>query len=111
MNKKLYQPSNGSEGEGFMSGWCGQCARDALMNGTKHINECDYDDFCPIANAALVFDRDDENYPQEWTYDKDGKPCCTAFVHMEDPPVTPRIVTGKPEQRLRLDKSHRNHTH
>lgn len=25
-------------------------------------------------------DIDDPNYPEEWTYDKEGKPMCTRFI-------------------------------
>ena len=30
--------------------------------------------------GTLVFDLDDDEYPDEWTYDADGNPTCTAFV-------------------------------
>ncbi len=63
-----YRPANGAEGGFFMEGWCEKCAKDNLgLNG------------CVIIAAAMCFEKNDERYPKEWVYDKDGDPCCTAF--------------------------------
>lgn len=68
-----YQPSNGTEGEGFMGVFCEQCERDREFRD-------DTGPGCILAARALAFDVDDDLYPAEWTYDAEGKPTCTAFV-------------------------------
>ena len=84
---KPYRPSSGTEGCAFDDVWCSQCARDAKFRETD-----DGEDGCKILADTLCFDIKDENYPKEWVYGHDGRPCCTAFT--TDP--------GKP---LRCDKT------
>ncbi len=67
-NKHLYQPANGTEGLIFIEKWCDHCTKDAV---------------CEILPRTMLYDRDDDEYPEEWTYDKDGKPQCTAFEKEE----------------------------
>ena len=94
-----YRPCNGSEGEFFMSMWCEECARDKEMNGTvfREGRESGDDDWCEILGRSF---RSDEPLP-EWTYGKDGQPCCTSFVLVGQPVVqrcehTPDMF-GSPE--------------
>lgn len=57
-----YRPSNATEGDGFISHWCGSCQRTGV---------------CPIVMATMELDVDDEDYPAEWVRGDNG-PCCTA---------------------------------
>ena len=90
-----YRPSNGTEGECFHGAWCNNCARDALLNGSKELEECDDGDLCEIVARAMTHSEDDPNYPEEWTYDESGNPCCTAFVPIGEPLPTGRCVKTK----------------
>ena len=71
MSKK-YRPANGSEGMRFMARFCDRCAK-------EEYDERHPEKGCRILAATMAFDVDDEEYPDEWTYDQDGKPTCTAF--------------------------------
>lgn len=67
-----YRPSNGCEGDWFMSQFCEQCAIANLDD--------DADDLpCSILGRALGYSIDDPEYPKEWVQDEHGKRC-TAFV-------------------------------
>lgn len=78
-----YQPSSGTVGASFIAGWCGECARD-------NIDELDYNDRCDIVGRTMAFNVSDPEYPAEWIYDQDGRPCCTAFIPVGDPVPEPR---------------------
>jgi hypothetical protein len=82
---KKYQPSNGTEGEIFISSWCGECARDKSAREGVDITECDDNEVCRIIGNTFAYRVDDPEYPIEWQYDKDGQPCCTAFVPAGQP--------------------------
>lgn len=75
-----YQPSNGTEGECFFDAWCRQCARDRSMREGDNVDDCDDGEVCKIIGDTMAFSPEDEEYPKEWQYGKDGQPCCTAFV-------------------------------
>lgn len=66
---KLYRPSNGTEGECFMSQFCENCTKD----------DADNDMFCDIIAYTMACDVDDPEYPKEWIYLSNGRPTCTAF--------------------------------
>lgn len=66
-----YRPSNGTEGHGFMSRFCEQCTRDDGGIGVT---------VCEIIGDTMAYEVDEPDYPSAWTYDKDGRPCCTEFV-------------------------------
>jgi len=70
---KKYQPSNGTEGEYFFAAWCIKCAK------------FDFDEGCEIHGKTTIYSPDDEEYPQEWQYGKDGQPECTAFATKQPP--------------------------
>lgn len=82
---KLYQPSNGTEGELFIEQWCGTCARDKPSSEGKPFDECDDDELCSILNDTLFYSVIDSEYPSEWIYDENDKPCCTAWIRHDDP--------------------------
>ena len=81
---RLYRPSNGTEGHCFMGEWCANCARDKAMNGEKDFDDCREDELCQIIADSFAFDVDDERYPKQWVYGKDG-PECTAFIEQGKP--------------------------
>lgn len=70
-----YRPSNGTEGEMFYADWCGKCQGDAA-----HREDPESNTGCDILLRSYAFDAHDPEYPEEWTYDDNGSPCCTAFV-------------------------------
>jgi hypothetical protein len=69
--EKLYRPSNGSEGEGFMDDFCNQCIHD--NPDPESSNKCE------ILTATMCFYPSDKEYPMEWIKTADG-PKCTKFV-------------------------------
>jgi hypothetical protein len=73
MSKKRYRPANGSEGEWFKAQYCHRCTRDNFYPTE------DPKKGCKILLKTLIYDKDDEEYPEEWIYDENGKPTCTAF--------------------------------
>lgn len=63
-----YYPSNGTEGEGFISIWCENCKRDpASRNGNAKT-------LCNILLNSLI-----GKPPKQWIY-QNGKPTCTSFA-------------------------------
>lgn len=75
-----YQPSNGTEGLYFFEAWCMRCARDKSMSEGKDYDLCTEDETCSIIANTMAYKPEDDEYPKEWQYDKDGQPCCMAFV-------------------------------
>lgn len=69
---RLYEPSNGTEGEWFDSHYCAKCSRDLLGRKLG-------DGGCKILLRALTKDVSDPEYPREWTYNDADFPTCTAF--------------------------------
>lgn len=70
----LYEPSNGTEGEMFMTKFCYQC-KNELFTHTN--NESHYK--CDILTRALVWTKKEPDYPTEWVI-VNNQPTCTAFV-------------------------------
>ena len=64
-----YRPPNGTEGDMFMDKFCFQCQHDDI----------EANKLCEIIARTMVFDVDEEEYPDEWQYDKDGNPVCINF--------------------------------
>jgi hypothetical protein len=85
-----YQPSNGTEGECFISVWCGECARDKSLREGAPFEECDDNERCDIVTKTMVYDVKDSEYPHEWQYGPDGQPRCTAFVEAGTPIPPPK---------------------
>jgi hypothetical protein len=82
-----YEPSNGTEGMCFHEGWCCNCERDKVMNGTATQEDADRDPslYCEILNQSFC-----DGGAKEWQFDKNGDPCCTAFVPMGETVPPPR---------------------
>ncbi len=70
-----YGPSNGSEGEMFMSRHCAECKYDAKYQRTQ-----DGKDGCKIIVNTHAYDVGDPKYPKQWIYGQDGQPTCTKFA-------------------------------
>lgn len=83
-----YRPSNGTEGEIFMSQWCNRCLRDRARR------EGDAFDGCDIVTRTMAFDIDHPSYPEEWVQDDDGSPACLSFTAEDDDnqPIDPRAA-------------------
>lgn len=84
---KPYRPGSGSEGMAFDDTWCCHCTRDQEFR-----SDPDSADGCPILANTFAYAIDDPNYPKEWVYGHDGRPCCTGFA-------------TDPAQPLRCDKT------
>ena len=76
---KKYRPTSGTEGASFIEYWCSECARDE-------------DESCEILAKTFRVDVEDDEYPQEWTYDEAGQPICTAFVQHGEAIPAPRCT-------------------
>lgn len=68
---KKYRPSNGTEGMIFTDHFCDRC-----MN--QHTDP-DHPKQCMILCRTMVYDVNDKDYPEEWTYDENDRPTCTAW--------------------------------
>lgn len=73
-------PSNGTEGQQFINDWCGNCARDAVCNGSKSA----YDDV-PDSELCGILARSFLGTATEWIEHDDGRCECTAFVQFGKP--------------------------
>ena len=71
---KLYQPSNGSEGMGFMNVFCDRCMFD---DGVSQYGE---EKACTLLLSSLMYGTNDPEYPREWIYNEDGHGTCTKFI-------------------------------
>ncbi len=71
-----FRPSNGTEGDDFISRHCIGCACD------EHTENPFEEDgkTCPILDKTFALKIDDAEYPGQWIYGTDGLPTCTAFV-------------------------------
>lgn len=87
-----YQPSNGTEGMIFMSKFCDHCIH-------QHPDP-DHPSQCQLIMLSMAYNVKHPQYPEEWTYDKEGKPTCTKYKRwdwgrdddgnwIEPPPVYP----------------------
>jgi hypothetical protein len=87
-----YRPSNGTEGDIFMTQWCGRCLHDqAHREG--------HGDACDIATDTMAYSISDPEYPKEWRQDGPSGPRCTNFQpeNVETQPLDPgAVVTPLP---------------
>lgn len=85
-----YRPSNGSEGEWFMSKFCDRCVYD---------RRDDDDGGCNIILRTMIHDVDDAEYPKEWTRNDKGEPVCTKFAKElpVEPKQSPKPLPGQKE--------------
>lgn len=70
-----YQPSNGTEGEWFMSTFCANCIKQPISADAR--NQCD------ILMRTFFYSIGDKEYPKEWIKGSKGK-TCTAFKSREE---------------------------
>ena len=61
-----YRPSNGTEGDCFISEFCAKCKK------FKYSKEIE-DNYCPILDKTMVYGVDSKHYPKWWISDADGK--------------------------------------
>ena len=67
-----YRPPNGTSGEFFCAQFCYRCQ----LFQKSGVSE----DGCKIFFHTLIYDVDEDGYPEEWIQDDDGKnERCTAF--------------------------------
>ena len=71
-----YRIGNGTEGDWFLGRFCFQCVHDAMYRETG-----DGGDGCDILTRAVMHEVGEKKYPEEWTYNWAGRPCCTGFMH------------------------------
>ena len=71
---ELYQPSNHTVGESFMSDFCYKCSKCPAPEA---------DNQCGIMLRTMAFSPDDKEYPNQWRY-VDGKPVCISFKDRDE---------------------------
>lgn len=69
---RKYRPSNGTEGMIFSDHFCDKCLN-------QHPDP-DCKPQCMILMRAFMYELKDKEYPEEWQYDENDIPTCTAFV-------------------------------
>jgi len=67
-DSRPYRPSNGTEGDMFMSQFCYSCVKYTLNKNTG-----DYDCKHDIIQKTQVYEVDSKHYPKWWVEDLDGK--------------------------------------
>lgn len=72
---ELFQPSNGTHGDIFMSEFCYRCSKSPHNPDAKNQ--------CMIVLATMAYDKEDPEYPKQWRY-VNGKPTCTSFKSREE---------------------------
>ena len=76
---KPYQPSNGTEGMGFIEIWCFSCKKD------ENYRKGDYANGCQIVADTFAYNVDDPLYPKEWQYCTEShRSWCTAHEPIQD---------------------------
>jgi hypothetical protein len=82
---KPYRPGSGTEGMAFDERWCNHCTRDEEYRNDP--DNVDPAKGCQILSNTFILEINDPEYPKEWIYGKDGRPCCTAFTTDPAKPV------------------------
>lgn len=88
---ELFRPSNGTEGDIFMSRYCFQCAKFPHDSSAKNQ--------CQIVLATFAYDIEDKEYPNQWRY-VDGKPTCTSFKSREEFNAKRRLKRNKCRKKI-----------
>ncbi len=73
---KLYQPCNGTEGDWFISKWCGTCVKEAVSENAQQ--QCD------IVFLSMSYSIGDAEYPKQWVYSDNDEPMCTAYKNRDE---------------------------
>lgn len=71
---RKYQPSNGTEGMGFIENHCEQCIHEQFLHTQ---NEDDVK--CDILSRTMIFNVNDKEYPKEWIWNSEDCPTCTKW--------------------------------
>ena len=71
---KRYRPSNGTEGCCFIETYCMNCIHEKFSHTYN-----DDDKKCDILSRTMIYEINEKEYPEEWQYDENNRPCCTAF--------------------------------
>lgn len=77
---RKFQPSNHTVGDSFIHDWCGSCVR-GQVNDTEP---------CDILARTMWLKVEDPEYPQEWQYNAQGNPVCTAYTEPVQPTAQAR---------------------
>lgn len=64
-----YRPSNGTEGDLFMSEYCWRCQLET---------------HCTIPGKTALYQIEADDYPAQWQIGSDGQPTCTEFLKRKD---------------------------
>lgn len=75
VEKKIYKPANGTEGEEFFNTFCYKCKNYKVVDEVADIEDCWYGHIF----AAEINEKTDLDYPDEWCYDENDRPTCTDF--------------------------------
>lgn len=75
-NGRKYCPSNGTEGEWFISKFCANCIHERWLHDPEN---CDDSGKCEILSNSMLYNYNEPGYPKEWIYDENDKPSCTSF--------------------------------
>lgn len=81
-----YRPGSGTEGMAFDEVWCDHCTRDRPYRDDPDNLDPGFHG-CQIIADTFAYEITDPNYPKEWVYGRDGRPCCTAFTTDPSKPV------------------------
>lgn len=69
-----FRPSNGTEGMIFMDAFCEHCINEKWCH-----TQNDDDKKCDILSNSMLYDPGEPGYPEEWVYNEEGWPVCTAW--------------------------------
>lgn len=78
MSVKKYQPSNGTEGEIFISSFCSQCKHERFIHSQQ-----DGDKTCDILTRTMCHSVNEPEYPEEWQYNEKGEGYCTKYEYKQ----------------------------
>ena len=78
MSVKKYQPSNGTEGDMFISQYCSQCKHERFIHSQQ-----DGDKTCDILTRTMCHSVNEPEYPEEWQYNEEGKGYCTKYDYKQ----------------------------
>lgn len=72
MKTEKYRPSNGTEGMMFTEHFCDRCINQHPDPDNKKQ--------CMILCRSMCYSVDEPEYPEEWIYDENDRPTCTAWI-------------------------------
>ena len=72
---RKFSPSNATHGDCFMSEFCFKCVK---------YTDPDADNQCDVLLRAMIYNENEDEYPNQWTYDSSGNPTCTVFKDRDE---------------------------